>query len=255
MCAAAVGRVGGDKAPAGSQSFSGSMDWINFSPPFDIFGGGPEPEGIEDGRGNRRHGAGLASRRVEAECTGCQACVAKRFGQKVFVCVFILLIIFGLRSACCTLYMRHYPDEPKVCLHLLNACVHVRAYLGLQEMRTQLDVQAEILRFSVLSSQACLTGSSNSLSFLTFLISLQPPDMSFPNWEGPVLTMQLFGLCDVSLELIVFGNRNMCAQWIFLGIRNAQGHATDLHHTISTVLPTRTGHLPRRIMSSPQHAM
>lgn len=35
--------------------------------------------------------------------------------------------------------------------------------------------------------------------------------------QGPVLILQLFGLCDVSVELIVIGVRNDCLKWSFLG--------------------------------------
>jgi len=42
----------------------------------------------------------------------------------------------------------------------------------------------------------------------------KPPDMSYPNWEGPVLIMQLFGLCDVSIALMLSG----CWQVILCGV-------------------------------------
>ena len=54
-----------------------------------------------------------ATRGEQTECSGCQLCVAKRFLEKLFVCGCILVLIFCLRAACCYLYMRHYPEEPK----------------------------------------------------------------------------------------------------------------------------------------------
>ena len=41
----------------------------------------------------------------------------------------------------------------------------------------------------------------------------KPPDLSFPNWEGPVLIMQLFGISDVSIGLVHTG----CVGWICVG--------------------------------------
>lgn len=42
----------------------------------------------------------------------------------------------------------------------------------------------------------------------------KPPDLSFPNWEGPVLIIQLFGICDVCIQMIMSGG---CAAFSVLG--------------------------------------
>ncbi len=42
----------------------------------------------------------------------------------------------------------------------------------------------------------------------------KPPDLSFPNWEGPVLIIQLFGICDVCIGIIMSGG---CAAFSVLG--------------------------------------
>ena len=64
-----------------------------------------------------------------------------------------MLCISLARWVCCTLYIRHYPDQPR------------------------------------------------------------PPDLSFPNWEGPCFAVQCFGLCDMSIRLIGSG----CAGWATFG--------------------------------------
>ena len=74
------------------------MDWANFSPPVDILGEGGRAEG---------------GRRAVKECTACGLCTGKKLIEKLIVCVSLLAMMFGLRWACCTLYMRKYPDEPK----------------------------------------------------------------------------------------------------------------------------------------------
>jgi len=142
---AICGRVGGSNKSVTADAFSEGMDWINFSPPFGIVGGG-------GGEGVRRDGAGSGTETCDKET--CGLCVGQKFFDKVIVCVGILGIIFGLRWVCCSVYMRHYPHQPK------------------------------------------------------------PPDMSYPNWEGPVLIMQLFGLCDVSIKLMLSG----CWQVILCGV-------------------------------------
>ena len=130
---AICGRVGGQNASQATSAFSESMDWINFSPP-DMFGAG--------GAGGRRAGGNSTSRCDKATCGWC---VGSKFGQKIIVCVGILVFIGSLRWGCCALYMRRYPQDPK------------------------------------------------------------PPDLSYPNWEGPVLCMQLFGLSDVCVKLMISG--------------------------------------------------
>jgi len=149
---AVAGRAGGGDGSA-NQAFSESMDWINFSPPVDIF-----PGSGNTGRRSQHHRRAGNSTSNSTDCSPCNICAAKRYGQKILVSASILTIIYCVRATCCWAYMRHYPEEP------------------------------------------------------------QPPDLSFPGWEGPVFAMQLFGLSDVSVELIVLGAANGCAGWIALGI-------------------------------------
>ena len=147
---AICGRVGGQNASQATSAFSEGMDWINFSPPGNMFGVG--------GGGGRRAGSNATS---TCDKAACDWCVASKFGQKMIVCVGVLLCIGSLRWFCCTMYMRRYPEDPK------------------------------------------------------------PPDLSYPNWEGPVLCMQLFGLFDVCVKLIISGfdvYKNHCVPLLLFGV-------------------------------------
>lgn len=97
---AICGRVGGEEADEGTSSFSAGLDWVNFSPPFEIVGGG-------DDSGGRR--AGPSS----CDVATCGLCVGKKLLEKLIVCAAVLALMFSLRWMCCTLYMRNYPEEPK----------------------------------------------------------------------------------------------------------------------------------------------
>lgn len=97
---AVVGRVGGDNSSESNAAFSRGMDWINFSPPFAIFSASPPTN------------ASGSQRRARSP-DGCHLDILLAFGEKVFTCAALLIFISLLRSLCCWLYMRHYPQEPK----------------------------------------------------------------------------------------------------------------------------------------------
>jgi len=137
---AICGRAGGQNASVSNRAFSEGMDWINFSPPFEIVGGGGK-------RGRRA---------AESACdvSKCGICVGKELVEKLISCFSALLLIFIQRWLCSALF-RWYKEE-------VNA----------------------------------------------------PDDMRYPCWEGPVLIVQLFGLCDVSVKVM----QSRCSQWKLFGI-------------------------------------
>ena len=131
---AVIGRVGGDNRSESNSAFSSGMEWINLSPPIPLFSASPSDNASASER---------RAREVKPQTAGCNYHVALQFGERIFICVALLVFIFLLRSLCSWIYTRRYPQEPK------------------------------------------------------------PPDMSWPNWEGPVFIIQLFGLCDVRYHLAV----------------------------------------------------
>jgi cysteine-rich repeat protein len=95
---AIIGRVGGRNATEETLAFARGLDWVNFSPPFNIFGGSG--------------GASRARRLwIPEGCGGCDSCVAIRFGEKLVVGVSVLVAISSLRAMCSCMYMRHYSSD------------------------------------------------------------------------------------------------------------------------------------------------
>ena len=172
---AICGRVGGEEADEGTSSFSAGLDWVNFSPPFEIVGGG-------DGSGGRREGPS------SCDVATCGLCVGKKLLEKLIVCAAVLALMFSLRWMCCTLYMRKYPEEPKP-----PDMSYPNWYRPLKRCLCDYFVQR-------------MHGGNLSLRILVNLCTMRR--------EGPVLLMQLFGLCDASLDVILSG----CWYWIIFGV-------------------------------------
>jgi hypothetical protein len=149
---AICGRAGGQNASDSNRAFSEGMDWINFSPPFEIVGGG---------KGVRRSAESVC------DVSKCGICVGKELVEKLIACFSALLLIFIQRLLCRELFRRYKEGR-------------FRRDGGL---RTEHEVRT-------------------------------PDELRFPCWEGPVLIVQLFGLCDVSVKVM----QSACSQWKLGGI-------------------------------------
>lgn len=102
---AVVGRVGGNNASESNSAFSSGMEWINLSPPVPLFSAIPS----DNSSASERRASEVKAKTSD----GCKYNVMLLFAEKILICVALLVFIFLLRSLCCWIYMRHYPQEPK----------------------------------------------------------------------------------------------------------------------------------------------